>query len=78
MSDTDELSNAAGTGSAVNQDSPCHSLLISTPPVTHSTSTHTHTLTGTLSGYLLRILADSTHRCSEGETEHKQEVRVTL
>lgn len=31
-------------------------------------------LTGTLSGYLLRILADSTHRCSKGETTNKQEV----
>lgn len=29
---------------------------------------HLPSLTGTLSGYLLRILADSTHRCSEGET----------
>lgn len=35
-------------------------------------------LTGTLSGYLLRILADSTHRCSERErqqTNRKSEIK---
>lgn len=63
-----------------------HSLLISWLSVTHSICTlNLHptaktppspTLTGTLSGYLFRILADSTHRCSEGGTGNKQEVRI--
>ena len=61
-----------------------HSLLISGLSVTTSAVSAplsprpatSPVLTGTLSGYLLRILADSTHRCSEGETGNKQEVRI--
>lgn len=41
----------------------CHSLCVPPPPPL---------LTGTLSGYLLRILADSTHRCSVGEQRESQ------
>lgn len=41
----------------------CHSLCVPPPPPV---------LTGTLSGYLLRILADSTHRCSVGEQRESQ------
>lgn len=43
----------------------CHSLCLCVPPPPPL-------LTGTLSGYLLRILADSTHRCSVGEQRESQ------
>lgn len=41
----------------------CRSMCVPPPPPL---------LTGTLSGYLLRILADSTHRCSVGEQRERQ------
>lgn len=50
----------------------CRSILIYWPSVTHCVPPPPPLLTGTLSGYLLRILADSTHRCSVGEQRESQ------